>query len=369
MSNPSLKLATSEPKDAAAWALEFSSQMLSTEEIIIRTQKIIGSILESESRELIESMVQNPEGYLDRRRGWQWQQQFSHNNITLFHNDCFDWLQTQQDNSIHAVVTDPPYGLEEYTEKEQQKLRAGKGGVWRLPPAFDGSKRKPVPRFTTLTSPQLQRLHDYFYTWGRYLFPKLRPGALILIASNPLLAHLVTVALTNAGLESRGQIIRLVTTLRGGDRPKGAHEEFREVTVMPKSNWEPWIVLRKPLEGRVQDNLREWGTGGFRRPNSESPFSDVIKSSPATKKEKTVAPHPSLKPQEFLRKVVRGVLPLGEGLIVDPFAGAGTTLAAADAIGYRAIGVEKDPHYFDMATRAILELSTITTKTNKRKKN
>lgn len=46
----------------------------------------------------------------------------------LHHADCFDWLAAQAPSSIHAVVTDPPYGLVEYTEKETTKLRAGKGG-------------------------------------------------------------------------------------------------------------------------------------------------------------------------------------------------------------------------------------------------
>ena len=51
----------------------------------------------------------------------------------LYHADCFDWLEEQQDNSIHAVVTDPPYGLHEYMPEQQAKLRSGKGGVWRIP--------------------------------------------------------------------------------------------------------------------------------------------------------------------------------------------------------------------------------------------
>jgi DNA modification methylase len=65
------------------------------------------------------------------------------------------------------------------------------------------------------------------------------------------------------------------------------------------------------------------------------------------------APHPSLKPQAFLRAVVRGVLPLGEGVILDPFASSGSTLAAAEAIGYESIGIEQDAHYFDLARKAI----------------
>src|SRR5438876_868446 len=68
----------------------------------------------------------------------------------LYHDDCFDWLERQADYSFHAVLTDPPYGLHEYTAEQQTKLRNGKGGVWRIPPSFDGHVRSPLPRFTTL---------------------------------------------------------------------------------------------------------------------------------------------------------------------------------------------------------------------------
>ena len=137
------------------------------------------------------------------------------------------------------------------------------------------------------------------------------------------------------GLERRGEIARLTMTMRGGDRPKAAHKEFSEVSVMPRSMWEPWVVYRKPIEGRVQDNLRTWGTGGFRRPKPDKPFGDVIASAPTRKAERDLAPHPSLKPQAFLRTLVRAVLPLGQGVVLDPFAGAGSTLAAAEAVGYQ----------------------------------
>lgn len=277
----------------------------------------------------------------------------------LFHADCFDWLRTQPDNTFHAVVTDPPYGLHEYTPEQQAKLRTGKGGVWRIPPSFDGHLRSPLPRFTTLTPGQLADLREFFLVWARLLLPKLTPGAQVVVASNPLLSFIVSGALADAGLERRGEIIRLVMTMRGGDRPKAAHEEFRNVSVMPRSMWEPWVVFRRPIEGRVQDNLRKWKTGGFRRPSAERPFGDVIRSAPTRPGERAIAPHPSLKPQAFLRQVVRAVLPLGEGVVLDPFAGAGSTLAAAEAVGYPSVGVEKDAHYFDMARQAIRRLRGI----------
>ena len=284
---------------------------------------------------------------------------FHFGKATLFHADCFDWLPQQRDNTIHAVITDPPYGLHEYTPQQQAKLRRGKGGVWRIPPSFDGHVRSPLPRFTTLTPDQLEDIHTFFVAWTRLLMPKLVPGAHVIVASNPLVSYIVSDALTDAGLERRGEIIRLTMTLRGGDRPKAAHVEFAQVSVMPRSMWEPWLVYRKPIEGRVQDNLRKWHTGGFRRLSGDKPFGDVIQSAPTRKAERDLAPHPSLKPQAFLRQLVRAVLPLDKGVILDPFAGSGSTLAAAEALGYQSLGIEKDKHFFNLARQAIPKLAQL----------
>jgi DNA modification methylase len=277
----------------------------------------------------------------------------------LVEADCFDWLRTCEARSIQAVVTDPPYGLLEYSATEQTKLRAEKGGVWRIPPSFDGHRRAPLPRFTVLDEGDRQLLRDFFFEVGQLLLRVTVPGANVVIASNPLLAHVVTAGMCAAGFEMRGQIIRLVMTMRGGDRPKNAHIEFPDISVMPRSMFEPWIVLRHPLDGRVQDNLRRWKTGGFRRPSEVRPFGDVIVSRPTPKAEKAIAGHPSLKPQAFLRAIVRASLPLGQGCLLDPFAGAGSTLAAANAVGYDSIGIEKDREYVKMATRAVAALGAL----------
>jgi DNA modification methylase len=277
----------------------------------------------------------------------------------LVEADAFDWMATCQSDSIHAVVTDPPYGLVEYSEQEKKKLRLGRGGVWRIPPSFDGHRRSPLPRFTVLGPKDRDALRDFFYRVGVACHRICVPGANVIVAGNPLLANIVASAMSDAGLELRGTLVRLVMTMRGGDRPKNAHREFADVTVMPRSMWEPWIVLRKPLEGRVQDNLRKWGTGGFLRPSAERPFGDVIRSGPTSARERRMAPHPSLKPQAFLRQIVRAVLPFGRGTILDPFAGSGSTLAAANAVGYRSIGVEADREYADMARKAIPRLADL----------
>ena len=284
---------------------------------------------------------------------------FDYGSASIVHADCLDWLRIREPNTIHAVVTDPPYGLVEYSTLEQEKLRARRGGVWRIPPSFDGARRSPLPRFTTLSDGDKEALEAFFETWARLLLPALVPGANVVVATNPLLSYLVSGALARGGLERRGELVRLVTTMRGGDRPKGAHVEFEDVSVMPRSMWEPWLLFRKTPEGRIQDNLRKWGTGGFRRPESGRPFGDVIRSAPTRSSERKLAPHPSLKPQRFLRPLVRAVLPLGSGVLLDPFCGAASTLAAANAVGYNSIGIEKDAYYYRLAREALPQLTEL----------
>jgi len=276
---------------------------------------------------------------------------------TIYHEDAFAWLRDRELNSVHAVVTDPPYGLVEYSERQLEKMKNGNGGIWRLPPDFDGCKRSPLPRFTVLTDGELEALRKFFERLAMALMPVLVPGGHVFIASNPLVSYLVYEPFIHAGFEKRGEIIRIVKTLRGGDRPKNAHKEFSDVSVMPRSCWEPWGLFRRPCEGRVQDNLRRWKTGGLRRISEAEPFRDVIISSPARGREREIASHPSLKPQHFLRQIVRASLPLGEGIIVDPFMGSGSTIAAAIACGLESIGLESNATFFAMAERAIPKLA------------
>lgn len=277
---------------------------------------------------------------------------------SLHLGDCLRWLGARPAKSVQAIVTDPPYGLKEFSPEEKEKLRKREGGVWRIPPSYDGCERRPVPRFTVLSEEERTQLKIFFGAFAKQALRVLVPGGHVFIATNPLLSHLVYLPLIESGFEKRGEVIRLVQTLRGGDRPKNAHHEFADVTVMPRSAWEPWGLFRKPCEGRVQDNLRKWKTGGLRRVSRDTPFTDVVVSSPTRPEERRLSPHPSLKPQAFMRQIVRAALPLGKGAVLDPFMGGGSTIAAAIAVGYESIGIESDALFFSMAVTGIPALAS-----------
>jgi site-specific DNA-methyltransferase (adenine-specific) len=268
-------------------------------------------------------------------------------HYNLYHADSFEWLKEQAPNSFHGVCSDPPFGIVEFLPHEMAKLRNGRGGVWRLPPTMGGSQRDPLPRFTTLSAKELIHVRTYFRELGEALMPVLVPGGHILLAGTPMLQHLVQSGLAEAGYEVRGAVMRLYRGFRGGDRPKLAEQEFPEVCVTPRGNYEPWMLFRKPIAERtVADNLRRWGTGALRRISIDQPFPDVIQSGKTPSVEESVSNHPTMKPQHLLRILARSLLPTGKGRVLDPFAGSGSTIAACQAIGYDSVGVEVDAEYF-----------------------
>jgi site-specific DNA-methyltransferase (adenine-specific) len=289
---------------------------------------------------------------------------FQYESIKIGHSriiraNCLEWLAKVPENSFHGIVTDPPYGMTEYDADQLLKRQNGRGGVWRLPPAFDGAKRAPLPRFTALNEKERKRLSEFFLNWSRSVINALKPGGHVFIATNAFMSQLLYSALVEGGLEYRGEIIRLVKTLRGGDRPKNAEKEFPKVSSLPKGCYEPWGIFRKALPPKmtVAECLRKFQTGGIRHTAQHKPLDDVVPSERTPRAEKQIANHPSLKPQSFLRKLVYSCLPLGEGLLVDPFMGSGSTIAAAEALGISSIGLETHKEFFDMAAAAIPRLA------------
>jgi len=281
--------------------------------------------------------------------------------VTVICADALEWMRLLPGPVLHAIVTDPPYGLREYSPEHLRRRVHRTGGAWRIPPSFDGHTRAPLPRFTDLNLTQQRALATFFQQFGELARQALYPGGHLLIASNVVLSQTVFAALVRAGLEFRGQIVRLVRTMRGGDRPKGAENEFPGVCSLPRGCHEPWGVFRNPVPRNMTlgDCLRRFQTGGLRRFPDGRPFPDVLASGRTPWRERQIAPHPSLKPQAFLRQVVYAALPLGTGIVADPFMGSGSTLAAAAALGYTAIGVENHLDYYQMSLTAIPALANI----------
>jgi tRNA G10 N-methylase Trm11 len=86
---------------------------------------------------------------------------------------------------------------------------------------------------------------------------------------------------------------------------------------------------------------------------------EVIPSGRTPGREEAISEHPCLKPQYLMRIIVRSLLPLDEGVVPDPFMGSGSTITAAEAVGYRSVGIEVDKDCFRGAEVAIPKLADL----------
>ena len=93
-------------------------------------------------------------------------------------------------------------------------------------------------------------------------------------------------------------------------------------------------------------------------PFTEEDYAPFIYQAKASRSERGEGNnHPTVKSLSLMRYLCRLITPPG-GLILDPFAGSGTTCLAAKQEGFRFIGIEKEPEYAEIARRRIATIPT-----------
>lgn len=63
--------------------------------------------------------------------------------------------------------------------------------------------------------------------------------------------------------------------------------------------------------------------------------------------------HPTVKPLKLMEYLIKLIMPPKDGLILDPFAGSGTTLVAAKKLGFNAVGIERESEYCQIIAKRI----------------
>ena len=63
--------------------------------------------------------------------------------------------------------------------------------------------------------------------------------------------------------------------------------------------------------------------------------------------------HPTVKPLKLMKYLITLVMPPKDGILLDPFAGSGSTILAAHQLGVKAIGIEKQAEYVEIASKRI----------------
>ena len=367
--------------------------------------------------------------------------------FTLHQGNCLDVMKTMADNSVDAVVTDPPYGLSFMGKKWDydvpsveiwaECLRVLKPGGHLLAFAGTRTQHRMAVRIEDAGF-EIRDMIAWVYGSG---FPKSRN---ICLDMDKMEGH-----------GNRGHRIAVANRHHpdGTFEPNGEQLAPYEPKTDSARQWQGWgtalkpalepiTVARKPLIGTVASNVLECGTGGInvdgcRVAGEATPINKLEKWSgfgqekrpdyvqeintkgrwpanvihdgsdeviglfpaqddksaarffycpkankkdrddgcdglearstifadgtglknngdgtPRNQQPSTRNHHPTVKPTDLMRYLCRLVTP-PSGVVLDPFMGSGSTGKAAALEGFRFIGIELDPGYFEIAKRRI----------------
>ena len=182
--------------------------------------------------------------------------------VELIEGDCREVLKELDANSIDAIVTDPPYGLE-FMGKEWD----GADGFRRALNLADAGRDNAFGR-TSQRGPEyrtkvgdMQVFQQWCTTWAIECLRVLKPGGHLLSFGGTRTYHRMASAIEDAGFEIRDQI----GWLYGSGFPKSSNQEgdWEGWGTALKPAWEPIVLARKPLVGTVAANLAKWGVGAL----------------------------------------------------------------------------------------------------------
>ena len=252
-------------------------------------------------------------------------------------------------------------------------------------------------RFPNTRAVEMRAFQDWCAAWVAECLRVLKPGGHILVFGGSRTWHRLACAVEDAGFEIRDSI----AWLYGSGFPKSldvAKAIERSYPCEDSGMWDGWgtalkpafepiVVARKPLAGTVASTVLAHGTGALnidacRTATSEadharchthgrwptnvilddttaadldeggaSRFFPVMhyeaKAPTAERPKVDGVQHPTVKPLALMRWLVRLVARPG-ALVLEPFAGSGTTLEACLAEGVRCVGIEREAKYLPL---------------------
>lgn len=320
------------------------------------------------------------------------------NEITRIHVDSFEidsicdkillgesleLLKKVPDNSIDAVITDPPYFLD------------GLSNTWKKSDIDKKGSSKMVgnlPKGMKFDRDQSRKFREFYYEVSKEVFRVLKPGGAFLSFSSPRLYHSMAIAVEDAGFEIRDMLgwvytqsqVKAFTQNHIISKDKKYTESQKETLVemckdrrtpQLKPAIEPICLAFKPVEGRIIDNVFKYNTGLMNVSDDVKTGTDgifpanivttdtitdemdrVFLVKKPTKKDKgEYNTHLSVKPVSLMAHLCRLFAP-ENGIVLDPFMGSGTTAIGCIESGKHYIGMEINEEYIHISNRRIHEL-------------
>ena len=248
---------------------------------------------------------------------------YEHAGITIYHGDCLDVLPTLE--AVDHVITDPPYARDVYVRMSQPNTKPGSGTPGRLSVPLRGKQGRPIHdlkdgALARMAAGEIGAIDDILAGVAMEIARLVRRWALVF-------SDVETCFRWRAELETAGlRYVRTGAWVKPDAMPQMSGDR-------PAVGFEPCTIAhaKGPMRWNGGGHPAVWTHGTCRvgRPD-----------------------HPCPKPEPLMRELV-SLFANFDDVILDPFMGSGTTLVAAKRLGRRAIGIELEERYCEIAAKRL----------------
>jgi site-specific DNA-methyltransferase (adenine-specific) len=282
-------------------------------------------------------------------------------------------MKSLPEEHVSACITDPPYNYEfighkwndQEIRRRRDRIKNSNTLVKNIPygSGFAGGVRN--KRWYQRNRNNVLEYSDWCQQWGTELFRICKPGATVAVFNSTRTVAHVQVALEAAGFYARD----IVVYRRPSGIPKGVNlkKQLSKTAYVSedsidglhsclRNEWEAICVVQKPLVNNYAQTFVKYGTGLFYTDTDNKGFRSNILENIPRDKAKEFNVHCTVKPIALMKELVDIFVPKdNNSILIDPFAGSGTTLLAATMAGVDSIGIEIEPAYLDIIEKRLLD--------------
>lgn len=244
---------------------------------------------------------------------------FANDESVLIKGDCLEVLTYIQDESIDLIFADPPYFL-------------SNGGI-----TCKSGKMAKVDKGEWDKSYSLSDKHSFNKNWICECKRILSPKGSIWISGTLHNIYSIGMALEEEGFV----ILNNITWRKTNPPPNLGCRCFTHSTETIL-----WACKKETKSKHYFDYI------SMKEINGGKQMKDVWEGPLTSRKEKKEGKHPTQKPLYLLDRIILATSKPGD-TILDPFAGSSTTGVAANKLGRKFIGIEKESEFFELSIRRL----------------
>jgi len=271
--------------------------------------------------------------------------------------DSINLTKELKENSVHMFLSDIPYGIGlddwDVLHANSNSAYGGKSPAQSKAGAVFKKRGKPINGWSEADKKIPYEYQEWCATWASDWYRALKPGGSVMIFAGRRYAHRCIAALEDAGFNFRdllgwvrpkavyrAQRLSIVYDRRGDESSSALWSGWRVGNLKP--TFEPIIWAFKPYKVTIADNVKEHGVGAYNQEKLIEYFgsSDNIFECGMASGEGGL--HEAQKPIKLMEALIE-LVTIENQLVVDPFAGSGTTAVAANNLGRKFLAIERNP--------------------------